>query len=368
MGAEFVHGRLPATLELCKRYELPLVEQVGPAVGIAHGIAQPGRDEGLGEVLEAMTQAPHDQSVDDFCLRNADSFSETALTSTRNFIASYAAADTSIASAKAQGLEFQGGEDFQYRIKGGYEKLIQKITEEIQAKGVSIHTNSPVKNITWNQESKAHKIHISTIHGEFFEADKCLITIPISQYPTIEFQPALPEKLTAASQIGFGSAVKAVLRFSHRFWLEPMHGVPSQSTLFFLNNHAFPVFWTAEPSTEAVLTAWLGGPSALAHQNRSEAAMTDLVLASLGGAFRRSMGELRRLCLHSTVVQWADMPYIQGAYSYRLAGQLDASERLATPIGDQLYFAGEGTHFGSEIGTVEAAFASASRPVEEMTT
>jgi len=372
MGAEFVHGRLPETFELCKRFDLSLEEQTGVGVNISHGMAQSamtgqsGQERGFWNVLEAMAQAADSQSVTDFLDERASDFSEDALSSTKSYVESYAAAETTTASAKAQGLEYLGGQDVQFRIKGGYEGLIQKLREAIEARGGTIELNAPIVRIHYSLNRDQDPVKLQTVDGEVVAGDKCLLTIPSSQYKTIEFAPSLPEKVLASEQIGFGSVVKAVLRFSHRFWLDPMHRVPPETSFLFLNGHPFPVFWTAEPSPEPTLTGWLAGPSSLQHRGRSDAAMTDLALASIGGAFRRSMGELRRVCIHSVVTQWAEVPYIQGAYSYRIAGQLDASARLASPVNDQLFFAGEATHFGSEIGTVEAAFVSALRAVDEM--
>ena len=49
------------------------------------------------------------------------------------------------------------------------------------------------------------------------------------------------------------------------------------------------------------------------------------------------------------------------AYSFVTAGHEDAPHRLAAPVADTLFFAGEATSLDSQIGTVHGALASGMR-------
>ena len=62
---------------------------------------------------------------------------------------------------------------------------------------------------------------------------------------------------------------------------------------------------------------------------------------------------------------WSRDPFSRGAYSFIVAGQENAAEKLRQPVQDTLFFAGEATADGEEIGTVHGALASGLRAAEE---
>jgi monoamine oxidase len=63
---------------------------------------------------------------------------------------------------------------------------------------------------------------------------------------------------------------------------------------------------------------------------------------------------------------WHADEYARGAYSYVPAGALDAPERMAWPVEDTLYFAGEHTDTSGHWGTVHAALASGMRAARQV--
>jgi monoamine oxidase len=78
----------------------------------------------------------------------------------------------------------------------------------------------------------------------------------------------------------------------------------------------------------------------------------------LGYVLATSPGELRERLRAHHVRNWGAEPYFYGAYSYPTVGAEAARARLATPVADTLYFAGEGVCGGPAAGTVEAALLS----------
>jgi monoamine oxidase len=62
---------------------------------------------------------------------------------------------------------------------------------------------------------------------------------------------------------------------------------------------------------------------------------------------------------------WTNDPYARSAYSYLRVGGARAPERLAAPLGDTLFFAGEATAGGGNTGTVHGALSSGQRAARE---
>ena len=75
---------------------------------------------------------------------------------------------------------------------------------------------------------------------------------------------------------------------------------------------------------------------------------------------------LRDLVLESFVHDWQSDPYCRGAYSYALANSNEAARRLAAPVRNTLFFAGEATDFNGHNGTVHGAIASGQRAATEL--
>jgi len=75
---------------------------------------------------------------------------------------------------------------------------------------------------------------------------------------------------------------------------------------------------------------------------------------------------LRDLVQVSFVHDWQSDPYRRGAYSYALADSKEAARRLAAPVRNTLFFAGEATDFSGHNGTVHGAIASGQRAATEL--
>jgi monoamine oxidase len=66
------------------------------------------------------------------------------------------------------------------------------------------------------------------------------------------------------------------------------------------------------------------------------------------------------------VHNWSKDPFARGAYSYAAVGGLEARRRLAEPIENTLYFAGEATNTQGYSGTVHGALASGRRAARHL--
>ena len=76
--------------------------------------------------------------------------------------------------------------------------------------------------------------------------------------------------------------------------------------------------------------------------------------------------QLRRAILGWETHDWLRDPFSRVAYSFTAAVLDNASEKLREPVRDTLFFAGEATADGEEVGSVHGAFASGLRVAKEV--
>jgi Flavin containing amine oxidoreductase len=143
--------------------------------------------------------------------------------------------------------------------------------------------------------------------------------------------------------------------------------------LSFLFTHGAlpPTWWTPMPDTAAMITAWVAGPKVAGIEDERRAtgnadAFLELSLTTLANAFGLSMGYLRQLLVSWHTHDWQADPFALGAYSYAPAGAMEASENMAEPVEDTLFFAGEHTDTSGHWGTVHGAFRSGVRAAAQV--
>ena len=89
-------------------------------------------------------------------------------------------------------------------------------------------------------------------------------------------------------------------------------------------------------------------------------------LAALCRMLGTSESFLRERLASSHVANWQADPFARGAYSYVPVGGLDAMKKLAQPVEDTLFFAGEATHHEGHSGTVAGAITTGYRAAAEV--
>src|SRR6185436_8798671 len=90
-------------------------------------------------------------------------------------------------------------------------------------------------------------------------------------------------------------------------------------------------------------------------------------LKSLAASFNTSVEKLRAHLKRSFVADWQADPFSKGAYSYAPVGNLAARQKLAEPIAETLFFAGEATNTEGFSGTVHGAIATGRRAAQQVT-
>lgn len=223
---------------------------------------------------------------------------------------------------------------------------------------VEVRLNTVVTAINWDN----NRVRIIASDGQEFEADKVVITLPLAVLKSnqVTFSPALPDaKLTAIQTLGAGHVDKLILKFDSAFWDDDFAGV--DTTL------PTQIWWRPGIEREndelAILTALIGGESAVQFEAMSEAEAIQAGLRDLEAMF--GISDLQGKLLEGRFIGWGSDPFSLMGYSYIPVGAKGQNEVLASPISDVLFFAGEATHETS-FATVHGAIESGIRVADEI--
>ncbi len=365
-GAEFIHGNLHLTKQLLQEAGLELAETGGIAVSSRNGrwVERDTMPNGWNGMLRRMGELKEDTTLDAFLQENYKEEKHAKLCErARGFAQGYDVADPAKVSVFFLRDEWTEGWDDQYRVEGGYGKMIAHMAAECLKNGAEIYTGAVVKNITWAR----NKVTAVTADGNEFQGEKVIVTIPVSLLQQtghnnyIGFTPAIESYISAARNIGYGGVIKIVLEFKTAFWNDEKPGVG-----FVFCNEFVPTWWTQAPDEAPLITGWLGGPKADALAGTSEELIIEKSFQSLSSVFGIPSNNLQSQLVAGKVFNWPANEFSLGAYSYATPLTAEALEILNTPIGDTLYFAGEALYNGAHPGTVEAALVSGKHVAESI--
>lgn len=230
----------------------------------------------------------------------------------------------------------------------GYQSVVDALAE-----GLDVRLGHVVTRI----DTGAGPVRVTTDRGAF-EADKVLVTVPLGvlKAGSVRFEPPLPEaKRSAIERLGFGTLNKIALHYREPFWPRDQYvfGYLCRDT------DRYPTvvisMWKShgKPILVMLLGASLGrGMEAWSEEDVSAYATT--VVADIFGADAPAPEHVSRTA-------WSTDPFALG--SYTCIG-VDSSSKdigtLAEPVGDKLFFAGEGTN-PYHWGCVHSAYESGRR-------
>ena len=206
-------------------------------------------------------------------------------------------------------------------------------------------------------------VRVKSISDLDYVADRVLITVPLTMLKnnSIDFIPVLPsDKKQAIQSIEMGNGIKITLKFTSPFWEAETNSILGASLV--------PEYWVTnadKTSNGNYLTAFIMGESA-----------DQLALLSENEAIQELLNELSTLYPNANVQSlfsgeflyknWANEPFIGGAYSYPSINSAGQREKLAASVSKKLYFAGEATNFNGHLATVHGAMESGYRAVLEL--
>lgn len=348
LGAEFVHGRPPQIFDLVAEARLDVVERAHEIHRTDEPEQASAGDGAMWTLLSAMeTSAANgpDESFAEFAAR-AD-FEQSAKRSACAYVEGFNAARAEVVSIQALAQESKASGEIEgdraFHLASGYDALAYALLPL----GAELRLNTIVDRIEWAPGAVKLRARSALEDGvEWIEARRAIITVSLGvlQAGAIEFDPEPRATLAAARDLVFGDACRVTLRFDRT----PDFFRPG----FLLSNEpVFPTWWSALPDFVPLLTGWSAGPKADCLLGRTRAEVIEQAISSL----RRTIGSRVPRIQAAYFHDWHADPFFRGAYSYVPAGKLDARERLAAPVADTLYFAGEASNLHGHGGTVHGA-------------
>lgn len=360
-GAEFIHGKLPLTLKLLKQAGIQYYETGGQLWQLENNELKKREDfiEHADQLMKKLKALDSDMSIAEFLnIYFAEEKYTGMKRSLQQYIEGYEAADINYFSALALKQEWEGEDDQQYRIEGGYSQLLNHLQNDCVLHQCVILLNSVVKKVKW----KMDHVEVVTTENEIINSGKIILTVPPilltgeESEGAISFEPALPVVSEAAREIGYGGVIKIVVEFTHAFW-ETGEVRKAENLFFIFSEEKIPTWWSQLPDKTAMLCGWLAGPKANDMQHENDDTILEYALASLSHIFNIDIEILQQHIKGSHVYNWIADPFSKGAYSYNSISSAAAKKILAAPVANTIFFAGEALSKNSN-ATVEAAFKS----------
>lgn len=371
LGAEFIHGAAPSTLDWLRRANVPILDAAQARWTLRNGALRPADNlfEEMKRGLAAVRRPRHDLPFSEFLQGAARrTLSNRARQFARTLVEGFDAADSTCVSTLDILDEWSGSgaaDAPTFRPLGGYAALVSALASALDPRAVDVRLSTVVRAIHWR---RGHVEIEANRHGASFRAraPHAVITLPLgvlklppSTPAAVRFEPPLQTKRAALEALAVGPVVKLVLDFREPFW-ESLDGARYRDAAFLhAPGAAFPTFWSTLPMRTALLSAWTAGPEAARLAGLGEARLLQLALGSLETLFGRR-ARVRTLLQRAYFHDWHADPYARGAYSYVTAGGAAARRTLAKPIAGTLFFAGEATDH-AEAATVAGALQSGRR-------
>jgi monoamine oxidase len=358
LGAEFIHGEAAATHALLAEAGIAAVDSARE-----QRYLERGRLRRMNAFVEAQRAARHasplKRDISFAALLARTRVSRRTRTFARMMVQGFDAADPARVSARSIIEEWGEGGSLgasQPRPQGGYGALFDWLAHSVVAHGARLRIDSPVRAVEWKRGNVLVK-------GDAFafRAKRVVVTLPLGvlQSNAVSFKPPLRIKSAALGKLASGPVIRVAMRFHTRFW----EARAPEIAFFHVPEAPFPTFWTPLPLRAALLTAWAGGPKAARLTGASKEKLVAAAIHTVEAAFHK---EKPREQLDSVLVQdWQADACSRGGYSYVLVGGEGARERLAEPLEDTLFFAGEATD-ADEAGTVAGALRSGERAAREV--
>lgn len=367
-GAEFIHGDVPATMQLLEEARINYVPVGGRMWQTKSGRWQPQDEdtEGWDEVMQRMQELKSDLPVADFLFQHfaGDQYAELRQ-SVQQFAEGFDVADIFTASTFALRDEWMNEYVEQYRIPNGYSQLTDYLAEICRQQGCEIITGCRVKHIAY----ETGNVMVTAADGRTFNSEKVIVTVPLgilqqdeSVENAITFHPVIDDYTNAFKKMGYGGVIKIAMLFKQSFW-ESI----SDDISFILSNQTIPTWWTQLSLHNGLLTGWLGGPATDGLRHTARQTIYEMALQSLAAIFKKNISELEDMLMAWEVFNWPADVFAAGAYSFSTLATQDALQAIMQPVDDTLYFAGEAIYNGEHPGTVEAALESGKRVAQLIT-
>ncbi len=356
LGAEFVHGANETLWDFIRKARLGIRKVANHHWAYPPLVKHPEFWPTMEKCISEVDRNTEDKSFDEYlCDRERPCRDEWMI---RLFVEGFDAADTKMISSHSLGIASEDkGHTKAAWVERGYSGLTHWLAARARERGVAIELETRVHSIRW----RAHDVEVvaETPDGEaVWHVPRVIITLPLGVLKSgaISFTPDLPfETQRAIDGMEMGGIVKLLFEFDQAFWKSRF----GTKHFGFVHSKDGPLrTWWSRPFAP-ILVGWAGGPAAIAMSDH--AVIADAALKQLSELFEVSEAKVRAALLQWRSHNWIADPFTCGAYSYASVGNVDAPPKLAEPIDDTLFFAGEATSSIADLGTVHGAIESGIR-------
>ncbi len=361
LGAEFVHGKPSPTLELAREAQVELVP-VADRHFWKHGSAFQELSDAwqpFEHVLKQRQSGEPDVSARVFLEQHA--VDQVTGERFRQLVEGFEAAplgEVSIESLAAD-AETMAQDEGQFRIVGGYGRLIEYLLEQSRAAGVELRLGSAVSHVGWQPNGPVSLALESRVVE--LEARLCVVAVPLGVLQAsaadhgLSIEPAVPGWRAASAGLGMGHACRVCFEFRGQ-----LGGAVPRDAFIHQPSSLFESFWSEQRGNRTIVTAWAGGPKAQELARETAEQRQRLALGALATLLDVPEAALADTLISSGHHDFSNDPRARGAYSFCRPGGVKATEALSVPCAGAVFLAGEATDHRFP-GTVAGAIASAQR-------
>jgi monoamine oxidase len=201
------------------------------------------------------------------------------------------------------------------------------------ASGIPVRLSTPVSSISWDNPCG---VQLTTSAG-VVNASTAIVTVPLGVLASeaLTFNPALPSPhQDAISGLPMGAVEKIALQFN-----KDVFNVGTINTLATpLVDKVKNSFVQAQLWGKNVGICMVGGNLARDLDAIGGSALIDYALATMESMFGSAVSGA---FVKGNNSSWLNDPYSRGAYTYATPGAVPLRTALATPVANQIFFAGE---------------------------
>jgi monoamine oxidase len=361
LGAEFIHGLPEELIELVDEAGLTRFELDGEHLCFeGHGpLGRCAEQPGVHRIFESLAEfSGEDMTFAEWVAQSgADSKAQARAT---NFVEGFNAAEANrismLSLAKQQAAENAISGDRLFRVAEGYQRVPEFLLRRFLEAGGAWNPSTPVASIIW----RPGKVEAASESGVTFSGRAAVVALPLGVLHArqVTLQPEPTEMLRLADSLAMGTAARVVYELDSGFWQKSAQ--LREMSFLFVPGAVPPTWWTAHPKNAGTITGWLAGRKANG---------VDLALLPQQGlsSLAEYLGEdIVRHVVAQHTHDWSKDRRSLGAYTYVPAGAFHASEALAVPVDETLFFAGEHTDTSGHWGTVHGALRSGHRAAKQL--
>jgi monoamine oxidase len=366
LGAEFVHGKPEPTLQLAREAGVELIP-LQDLHYLKRGselvkIADPW--QAFEQVMKALDANEPDLTAAAFLEQR--SVEPDTRERFRQLVEGFEAAPIAEVGIKslATDSEALSSDESQFRVAGGYGRLLEYVQARALASGAEIRLNAAARCVLW-RENGPISVQLDASSASL-SARLCVVSVPLGVLQSepgrggLAFEPDVIPWRAPLKRLGMGQACRIVFEFWGSLAID---GIPNGAFIH-CPTALFETFWCQAREGRTLWTAWAGGPKAQQLAKESAEQREQLALGALAVLFDLPEATLaEQLC----VVRQHDFsndPHARGAYSFCRPDGATASKALSAPLGNTLFLAGEASDHEYP-GTVAGAIASGQRAAKQ---